>query len=131
LHAQAQMGPGGAAQFRQTLALETLRAPDREDIARASGSTAQEIGQSRGQGSTIGIDVSPERFWFVVTEDSREQKSESGGTVGIEIASLTSKSFRENGIAPLPLSNWSLLEPSRSLRESWAATSGLPALGQP
>jgi hypothetical protein len=32
------------------------------------------------------------------------------GAVGIEIASLTSKSFRGNGVAPPPHSNWSLLE---------------------
>jgi hypothetical protein len=33
------------------------------------------------------------------------------GAVGIEIASLTSKSIRGNGVAPPPHSNWSLLEP--------------------
>jgi len=32
--------------------------------------------------------------------------------VGIEIASLTSKSFEDNGVAPPPNPNWSLLEPS-------------------
>jgi len=34
------------------------------------------------------------------------------GAVGIEIASLKSKSRKRNGVAPPPLSNWSLLEPS-------------------
>jgi len=34
------------------------------------------------------------------------------GAVGIEIAPLNYKSFKERGVAPLPLSNWSLLEPS-------------------
>jgi hypothetical protein len=33
------------------------------------------------------------------------------GAVGIEIASLTSKSFNTNGVAPPPLSNWSHVEP--------------------
>jgi hypothetical protein len=32
--------------------------------------------------------------------------------VGIEIASLTLKSFNSNGMAPPPYSNWSLMEPS-------------------
>jgi hypothetical protein len=36
------------------------------------------------------------------------------GAVGIEIASLTSKSFRENGVAPPPHSNWSRLEPCQT-----------------
>jgi len=34
------------------------------------------------------------------------------GAVGIEIASLLSKSNKENGVAPPPFSNWSLLEPN-------------------
>ena len=34
------------------------------------------------------------------------------GAAGIEIASLLSKSNRENGVAPPSHSNWSLLEPS-------------------
>jgi hypothetical protein len=34
------------------------------------------------------------------------------GAVGIEIASLLSKSNKENGVVPPPYSNWSLLEPS-------------------
>jgi hypothetical protein len=34
------------------------------------------------------------------------------GAVGIEIAPLLLKSNKENGVAPPPLSNWSLLEPS-------------------
>jgi len=34
------------------------------------------------------------------------------GAVGIEIASLHSKSRKRNGVAPPPLSNWNLLEPS-------------------
>ncbi len=33
--------------------------------------------------------------------------------VGIEIESLLSKSNKENGVAPPPHSNWSLMEPSR------------------
>ena len=33
------------------------------------------------------------------------------GAVGIEIASPFSKSKKDNGVAPPPLSNWSLLEP--------------------
>jgi hypothetical protein len=40
------------------------------------------------------------------------------GAVGIEIASLTSKSFRGNGVAPPPHSNWSLLEPSQDKARS-------------
>jgi hypothetical protein len=32
------------------------------------------------------------------------------GAVGIEIASLLSKSNKENGVAPPPFPNWSLLE---------------------
>jgi hypothetical protein len=34
------------------------------------------------------------------------------GAVGIEIASLTVKSFNINGVAPPPYSNSSLMEPS-------------------
>jgi len=34
------------------------------------------------------------------------------GAVGIEIASLLSKSNRGNGVAPPPRSNWCLMEPS-------------------
>jgi hypothetical protein len=34
------------------------------------------------------------------------------GAVGIEIASLLSKSDKGNGVAPPPHSNWSLMEPS-------------------
>lgn len=34
------------------------------------------------------------------------------GVVGIEIATLTTKSFKRNGVAPPPCSNWSLLEPN-------------------
>ena len=36
------------------------------------------------------------------------------GAVGIEIASLTSKSFNENGVALPPSSNWSRVEPTGS-----------------
>src|ERR1700674_8235 len=36
--------------------------------------------------------------------------------VGIEIASLTSKSFNGNGVAPPPTSNWSHVEPTSSRR---------------
>jgi hypothetical protein len=36
------------------------------------------------------------------------------GAVGIEIASLTSKSFIGNGVEPPLKSNWCLLEPKRS-----------------
>ena len=46
------------------------------------------------------------------------------GAVGIEIASLTSKSFSRNGLAPPPHSIWSRLEPvftdsDRYLRNCW------------
>jgi len=37
------------------------------------------------------------------------------GAVGIEIASLTSKSFIINGVAPPPHPNWSFLEPCNIL----------------
>jgi hypothetical protein len=40
-----------------------------------------------------------------------ENKTGLVGAVGIEIASLTSKSFEENGVALPPNPNWSLLEP--------------------
>jgi hypothetical protein len=35
-----------------------------------------------------------------------------GRAMGIEIACLTCKSFKANGVAPPPHSNWSLLEPN-------------------
>jgi hypothetical protein len=41
------------------------------------------------------------------------------GAVGVEFASLHSKSRRGNGVAPPPLFNWSLLEPSRSATSAW------------
>jgi hypothetical protein len=49
-------------------------------------------------------------------EDPREAKATDstgplGGAVGIEIASLTSKSFIGNGVAPPLKSDWRLLEP--------------------
>jgi len=47
--------------------------------------------------------------------------------VGIEIASLTSESFRGNGVAPPPHSNWSLFEPSQDKARS--ALESLRALG--
>jgi hypothetical protein len=34
------------------------------------------------------------------------------GAVGIEVASLNYKSFKANGVAPPPCSNWSLMEPN-------------------
>jgi hypothetical protein len=38
------------------------------------------------------------------------------GAVGIEIASLLNKSNKDNGVAPPPLINWSLLEPGLSIQ---------------
>jgi hypothetical protein len=50
------------------------------------------------------------------------------GAVGIEIASLTYKSNKENGVAPPPHSNWSLLEPrSDKLNHGRTLTNSRPA----
>jgi hypothetical protein len=38
------------------------------------------------------------------------------GAVGIEFASLTSKSSKAKGVAPPPCSNWSLMEPTHTQR---------------
>ncbi len=59
----------------------------REDIAPGSGSTAQEIGESRGQGSTIGIDVSASGSTLKLREDV--------GPVGIEPTPKTNPILRE------------------------------------
>jgi len=57
-----------------------LPLPAREDIAPGSASTAQETGQSRGQGSTIGIEVSASGNTLKSTEDV--------GPVGIELRAM-------------------------------------------
>jgi len=48
---------------------------------------------------------------FAASSSYSAQMGQSLRAVEIEIASLTSKSFEHNGVAPPPNPNWSLLEP--------------------
>jgi hypothetical protein len=66
-----------------------------------------------GNGANLGPKLVPYRppIWGFREAKATDSTGLLVGAVGIEIASLLSKSTRANGVAPPPDPNWSLLEP--------------------